>query len=846
MNSTGGQGRIKSKVFSGFVLLLLLSVAAVFILIQIASKLTPPDTGESQSVTKLTIVSNLLSTLIDADGQARAYITTGNSKYLKRYNNLEIHVRKLTDSLKTLSLEHPEQYRRMTVVDSLVGQKKVALENHMKRNQKISSAKISSERLEDIVDRFSDTVDISYKTYEETRVPNKTAESEAELQKKDGFFKRIWGSFSSKQPPSDTTIKESVEKIVRRDTVLSYTKINDTSLSQIREQLKIMSRQEQVERQLSIERELMLLRTDQSILDEIKNALLLFETEEINRAIAGAEHSREILSKLWNTALIAAFTGLITMLIFLVLIWKDLARSNFYRKKLEEARKLAEKLLKVKEMFLANMSHEIRTPITSIIGFSEKLSGTRLNQTQGRYLNYINSSSDHLLRLIDDLLDFSRIESGKLGLDIRHFFPAMLIKEIFETMSPRAKLKGLKTKLQLEIDPNLKVTGDDLRIRQILLNLLNNSIKFTSNGSVTLTAKAEANNGKAELFISVSDTGIGIPKEKQEEIFNEFTQVDIGTTRKYGGSGLGLAISQKLTRLMNGEIRLESETGAGTTIYLTLPLPVYDGPISDSRNTGNHSIPDLSDIKILVAEDDETTRILITENLLASGAFVREADNGTTAWNVFLETEGDFDLIITDIQMPGLSGIELTKKVSAWFVTENIEPCPILGLTAHSSPEEMKHYRSIGMTRLLMKPFKQADFYNKILKLLELEQQEISKVSTEDAHAGFPDISVFKQFANDDPAALKKILTSLTEGLSETIDDMKRAFEENNYATISLLAHRALPNVRNLGDKETAGKLQLLERLRANKNPDNKAVNQMLTTAIEGIARLRDSVDEII
>ena len=850
MNSTGGQGRIKSKVFSGFVLLLLLSAAAVFILIQIASKLTPPDTGESQSVTKLTIVSNLLSTLIDADGQARAYITTGHSNYLNRYNNLEIHVRELTDSLKTLSLEHPDQYRRMTVVDSLVGQKKIALENHMKRKQKGSSAIIRSERLENIVDRFSDTVDISYKTYEETSVPLKPAESEADLQKKDSFFKRMWGNISGKQSPPDTaaivTLKEPVEKIVRRDTVLSYTKINDTALSQIREQLKMMSRQEQVERQLSIERELMLLRTDQSILDEIKNALLLFEKEEINRAIAGAERSREILSKLWNTALIAAITGLITMLIFLVLIWKDLARSNFYRKKLEEARKIAEKLLKVKEMFLANMSHEIRTPITSIIGFSEKLSGTRLNQTQDRYLNYINSSSDHLLRLIDDLLDFSRIESGKLGLDARHFYPTLLLKEIFETMSPRAKLKGLKTKLQLEIDPNLKVTGDDLRIRQILLNLLNNSIKFTSNGSVTLTARAVLDNGMTDLQISVSDTGIGIPKEKQAEIFNEFTQVDIGTTRKYGGSGLGLAISQKLTRLMNGEIRLESETGAGTTIHVTLPLPLYDGPISESRNSKNNSIPDLSDIRILVAEDDETTRILITEILLASGAFVREADNGMTAWDVFLKTEGDFDLVITDIQMPGLSGIELTKRITGWFVTENLEPCPILGLTAHSSPEEVKHYRSIGMTRLLMKPFKQADFYNKILKLLELDQQVIAGKSIEIANDGFPDISIFKQFANDDPAALKKILTSLTEGMGETIEDMQQAFEEKNYATISLLAHRALPNVRNLGDKETAEKLQLLERLRANKNPDNKSVSEMLTPAIEGITRLRDAVEDII
>lgn len=846
MKSTSLQERIKGKVFSGFVLLLLLSIVAVSILIQTASQLRPPDSNESQSVTKLSIVSNLLSTLIDADGQARAHITTGNSKYLDRYNDLENQVRQYTDSLKTLSLDHPEQYRRMNMVDSLVNQKKVAFEDYRRHKLKSNLSILGPEMLEDIVGRFSDTIDVSYKTYEEARIPLKSATDEPEIQKKEGFFKRIWGGLSGKQSNPDTIQKEPVEKIMRRDTILSYSKLSDTAINEIREQLKIMSRQEQIERQLSMERELMLLRTDQSILDEIRNVLLLFEKEEINRAIAEAEHSRKIVSKLWNTALIAAITGLITMLIFIVLIWKDLARSNFYRKKLEEAHKLAEKLLKVKEMFLANMSHEIRTPITSIIGFSEKLSGTRLSQTQGRYLNYINSSSDHLLRLIDDLLDFSRIESGKLGLDVRHFYPGLLMKEIFETMAPRAKLKGLETKLILEINPNLKVTGDDLRIRQIVLNLLNNSIKFTSSGSVTLLARTSINKGMADLLISVSDTGIGIPKEKQEEIFNEFTQVDIGTTRKYGGSGLGLAISQKLTRLMYGEIKLESEPGDGTTIKVTLSLPLYDGPISDSRNTNNNTIPDLSDFRILVAEDDDTTRILITENLLASGAFVRETDNGMHAWDVFIETEGDFDLIVTDIQMPGLSGIELTKKIAEWFAKEDVEPCPILGLTAHSSPEEMRHYRSIGMTRLLMKPFKQADFYSNILKLLELDQQELAATDKENENIGFPDISVFKQFANDDAVALKRILTSLTEGLSETTESMKQAFEEKNYATISLLAHRALPNVRNLGDKETAEKLQVLERLRANKNPDHKVVNEMVKAAIEGITKLKDAVDAIV
>ncbi len=842
MNKPGGHERIKGKVFSGFVLLLLLSITAVLILIQIASRLTPPDIGESQSVTKLAIVSNMLSTLIDADGQARAYITTGSRKYLNRYKSLENEVRLLSDSIKILSLEHLDQYNKMVTVDSLLDQKKVALENYMRQKQTGNSSIISPERLQDIVSHFSDTIGMSTQSYEETHTPSKTISNELEPEKKGNFLKRIWGSLSGTKSKPDT-IKVIPEKVVRRDTIHSYTKMNDTAIFQIKEQLKMMSEQEQIERQLDIERELMLLRTDQRILDEIRNVLLLFEKEEINKAIAEAENSKSILSKLWNTALIAAITGFLTMLIFLILIWKDLARSNFYRKKLEEAHKLAEKLLKVKEIFLANMSHEIRTPITSIIGFSEKLSETRLNQSQGKYLKYINSSSEHLLRLVDDLLDFSRIESGKLNLEMRPFIPAQLLKEVFETMAVRAKLKGLEIKIQLKIDPELKVSGDDLRIRQIILNLLNNSIKFTSTGSVSLIASASVDNEEALIQIIVQDTGIGIPVEKQEEIFNEFTQADASTTRKYGGSGLGLAISQKLTRLMNGEIKLESEPGAGTLIQVTLPLLVYTGEMNETLALQGNSIPDLSELRILLAEDDETTRILITENLLATGAHVRETDNGQTAWESFLESEGDFDLIITDIQMPGLSGTELVRNITGWFASEQLEPCLILGLTAHSTPDDMRQYREDGFTDLLMKPFKQAGFYNKIANLLELDQVN-AEITNNAGDSGFPDLTVFNQFANDDPEALKRILTSLLAGLEETSESLSTSFAEKNYTNISLLAHRALPNVRNLGDNETANTLQQLERLRANKNPDKKNTSELINAAIGGLEKLRKAIQE--
>jgi signal transduction histidine kinase/CheY-like chemotaxis protein len=836
--------RIKGKVFTGFSLLLILVMAAVYVIIQIASQLTPPDTGVSQSVTKLSIVSNMLSTLIDADGQARAYITTGQNKYLNQYTTLEKDIRNLTDSLKSLSIDHPEQYNRMAVVDSLLDMKKSALDSYFKLKPAGSSAIMSSERLQNIVDHFSDTISVSSKILPPSPNDNKTEIDINEPVKRDNLLKRLWTNITGKQTKTDSIINAISIKI-EQDTLHTYTRLNDSTIDLIRAQLKVMSEEERMERQLSIERELLLLRTDQNILDEIRNVLLLFEKEEINRAIAGSEHSGTVLKKLWNTALIAAIIGIITILIFTILIWKDLARSSFYRKKLEEARTLAEKLLKVKELFLANMSHEIRTPITSIIGFSEQLSNTRLSATQSKYLRFISSSSEHLLKLIDDLLDFSRIESGKLSLQERHFYPSNLIKDAFETMYPRARLKGLEARLIMEIDSEIKLSGDDLRIRQILFNLLNNSIKFTSSGKVTVKAHTETNGEIVTLFMEVADTGIGIQIEKQQEIFNEFTQVDAGITRKYGGSGLGLAISKKLTEMMSGQIVLKSIPGEGTTVTVTIPLQIYIGKIKSPVETEEKTIPDLSVMRILLAEDDETTRLLIYEILEQTGAKVKETESGLQAWEIFQETEGDFDLVITDIQMPGLSGPELTKRILSWAAENETKSCPVLGLTAHASAEDLILYRESGMTKIMLKPFKQSSFYQMILQLLDIEDN-ISESNLHKESTAMPDVSIFNQFANNDPEALKKIITSLANGLNDTSQALEVAAETKDYLTISLLAHRILPNLRNLKANETVTKLLELENLRNTENPENENIDETLASTVLELKIIENNLRKLI
>jgi signal transduction histidine kinase/DNA-binding response OmpR family regulator len=839
--------RIKGKVFTGFVILLALVLAAIFITIRLTSQLTPPDAGVSQSVTKLSLVSNMLSSLIDADGQARAYISTGQKKYLYNYRRHEKEIRQLTDSLKNLSIENSDQYERMMVVDSLLDLKKRALDSYLRHRSSSEQNIISPERLQNIVDRFSDTIGVTTKTPGAQPMADEEAAQNTETARRSNFLKRLWSNLTGKTSKSDSLVKPDRQQNLP-DTILTYTTLNDTAIESIRRQLERMGEEERIERQLAMERELMLLRTDQIILDEIRNVLILFEQEELNRAIQGAENSNEVLRKLWNTALASAIIGIITILIFVILIWKDLARSAFYRKKLEEARLLAEKLLKVKEMFLANMSHEIRTPITSIIGFSEQMKNTRLSKEQSRYLNYINSSSEHLLRLIDDLLDFSRIESGNLQLESRPFNVKSLFDEAFHTLQAKASQKGLEMKFDFRANAGINVLGDDLRIRQIIFNLLNNSIKFTHKGSITLLCDAKYIDDEVLLFFSVSDTGIGIPPEKQQDMFREFTQSDPGITRKYGGSGLGLAICRRLTDMMGGKISLSSVQGEGTTIEVSLMLKKYEGEIMSGKQIFKGSLPDLTGLKILLAEDDEATRILITENLLACGATVLENSSGTSAWAAFEDADGDLDLLISDIQMPGMSGPELVKKIADWYIFNNAEPCPVLGLTAHATPEDIHNLIKAGFSDILLKPFRQSGLFEKINHLLDIEFSDDMEKPLQDAELFITDLNleIFKEFANHDEQALRKILASLADAFKLAAESLTKALQQNDYQLIANIAHRILPNTRNLAAEKTALKLMNLESLRSKTAPDNTLIKKEIDETVAELNYIEKELRKLI
>ena len=388
---------------------------------------------------------------------------------------------------------------------------------------------------------------------------------------------------------------------------------------------------------------------------------------------------------------------------------------------LNHQKELAEASLKAKERFLANMTHELRTPLNSIIGLASLLHDTELNHEQRNYLENIKLSSDHLLAIINDLLEFSRIGSGKLHFEKNEFSIRLAVERIKNTM--QYELKKRKLDFTCTIDKSIPhiVIGDDYRLNQILLNLVGNAIKFTPKGKIEIIVKKILETKqKIDLEFHVKDTGIGIRKEKQKVIFESFTQENDATTREYGGTGLGLAITKQLVELQGGNIRVESEKGKGSTFIFNIPYLKKDLNIQFTHQKKETKQKANSE-KILLIDDNEMN-LMFTKSILERNNFVVETVQKADIALEKLENE-NFDLILMDLYMPEIDGFELTQKIrkKKGIRFKNI---PIIALTAAATVNEISKCFAYGMNDYLIKPFNKEDLIAKILYLIRQNQEK--------------------------------------------------------------------------------------------------------------------------
>ncbi|MBF0407095.1 MAG: response regulator [Candidatus Riflebacteria bacterium] len=432
---------------------------------------------------------------------------------------------------------------------------------------------------------------------------------------------------------------------------------------------------------------------------------------------------QKIVAYQWQTFPVSKFKGEEILLSIVDLTDRKLFEAiNKSRAELEAASR-------TKDRFLANIIHELRNPLNPIIGFTELLFETDLNKVQKSYIQIINQRSKDLMDLINELLEFSKIEAGEMRIFPTVIEPEALMREVYQTMAPTAERKGLKLLLSIEEGLPGKIFADPLRLKQILMNLLSNSLKFTHEGSIEIRIEKNlpqpsSMSDTITLRFSVKDTGIGIPQEKHERIFLPFVQASDSTAQKYGGTGLGLPIVKRLIELMRGNIWFTSDAGKGSTFFFTVTAGIPDieaelpnKVIEPFVVKQTHINENASENHILVVEDEASNRLLVVSLLKKVNYIITAVGSAVEAIEKFKSEK--FDLILMDIQLPDIDGMEVTRRMRALEKERNDgNYTPILALSAYTLEKEQKKFLESGMDGCVNKPINRVDFFNKITETI--------------------------------------------------------------------------------------------------------------------------------
>ena len=621
--------------------------------------------------------------------------------------------------------------------------------------------------------------------------------------KKKGFFKRLAEVFSPSKQDSAVLVNTSLE--VATDTILQPT----TSKDSLQQKIRMATEEKRLQRKKTIRRtSTKYQRMNTQLTARMDSLIKQYEEEMTLRARQDAELQQEV--RMRSARIIG---GIAVGAVLLSAFFLDISRSNRYRQQLEVANKRAEDLLVAREKLMLAITHDFKAPLGSIMGYTELLSRLTEDERQRFYLDNMKSSSEHLLKLVSDLLDFHRLDLNKAEVNRVTFNPSQLFDEIYVSFEPLTAAKGLALQCHVAPELNGRYISDPLRLRQIVNNLLSNAVKFTQKGEISLTAGYDS----SKLTIAIADTGKGMASEDRERIFQEFTRLSGAQGEE--GFGLGLSIVKKLVTLLEGTIDVQSTLGKGSCFTVTLPLYPVGKSIAESESPESENvditeesaaIPPMKVIRVLLIDDDKIQLNLTAAMLKQHGIDAVCCEQLEQLIEQLRSSV--FDVLLTDIQMPAINGFDLVKLLRASNIPQ-AKTIPVIAVTARSEMDKAALHEH-GFAGCLHKPFTVKEL------LMTVNEGQLSADEahiTEDMATAGINFSALTAYSEDDPEAASSIIQTFIEETGKNIERMQQALNDKEVDGIAAMAHKLLPLFTMIGADETITPLKWLEACRGEK-----------------------------
>lgn len=790
------------KVIWSYLLLLLTAVCSVWYIYTILQQLAVDDMPENTNREKIYLVTNTLSLIYESEalgqlvGMPDKDFGNFNRTLKKAHRNLDSLRVLLTDSTQRLKLDtiqdllKRKRWNTLKLIETLnewnAGQlywenieKVIAVQDTIEVRQ--DSIRISPPAMHEVIEVRQDTVVIS--------------------KKKKGFFKRLAEAFTPKNAP-DTSIVVNTTRQMVADTVKVAYNPADTIIRVLRSlQDTVAFKRRQLADEL-LHRAANLRYNNSVISSKINQMLRDIEEEEVDDSFVRVRHKQEILKDTTRTIATIGLVAVLIAIIFLIIIIRDISKSHYYRKQLEKAKLHVEGLLRSREKLILMISHDIRAPLSSIIGYIELLQHRHPDERSAYYLDNMSSSSQHILSLVNDLLDFHRLEVGQIELHPVPFQVDTFMKEIYESFLPMASAKGLEFGLDIQMEEKEhSYMCDIIRLRQIISNLLSNAVKFTQKGKISIHVSVKNIHLKLyQLNVTVSDAGPGIPESEQERIFGDFTRLK--DAEQVEGYGLGLSITRRLVELLKGSLCLHSVIGKGSDFIVSLPIRISDVEAKPAVEAVQHDIVlpiDEERTVYCLLVDDDAIQLALTEELLKqSHVEVVCVSNPFSVLDILKNTS--FDVIISDIQMPGTDGYHLLKMVRESGIP-GTDKVPVIALSA-SVANEHSHYIEAGFTGFINKPFTAEQLIELLNQLLTTHLKPVANI----------DFSQLTAFAGGDKEASLSILHTFIEETMKSIDLLEVYLREYNRGEAARVAHKLIPLLVMMGANHLVQKLRILEK----------------------------------